>query len=143
GAITGMETPVRVSRPGSSNTCGWFHPTRRGEIMFGSTLVPPADTTAPGYEGPNRNRYSWQFPTEMEIVTGRVSAMGAGGDTPAEPLFRREGYDAECSYSADGRFVLYAHVDDERSQRIGRPDADLYVYDTKTESQIPLVVQDG
>jgi TolB protein len=143
GAITGMEEPILLSAPGSANTCGWFHPTQQGVVMFGSTLVAPADSTAPGYEGPNKNRYSWQFPAEMEVVTRAVPAMGAGDDAAPTPVFSRPGYDAECSYSPDGRFILYAHVEEERSLRIGRPDADLYVYDTQTREQIPMVVQDG
>ena len=143
GAIVGMDEPVRVSIPGSANTCGWFHPTEPGVVMFGSTLVPPGSGISPGYKGPNQSRYSWEFPTEMEVVTRSVAALGAETDTECEPMFARPGYDAECSFSPDGRFVLYAHVDDERSQRLGRPDADLYVYDTKTKAQVPMVVQDG
>lgn len=143
GNITGAGDPVRVSVPGSANTCGWFHPTRKGEIMFGSTLVPPGAGISPGYKGPNQSKYTWEFPHEMEVVTRTVAAAGAGTDSESAPLFTRSGYDAECSYSPDGRYVLYAHVDEERSAKLGRPDADLYIYDTQTKSQIPMVVQDG
>lgn len=142
GNITGISEPIMVSSTGSSNTCGWFHPTHKGEIIFGSTMVPPNSESGPGYarEG---GKYVWQFPHEMEIVTRNIRAMGAAEDTDAKPLFSRPGYDAEGSYSADGRYVLYAHVDEERSMELGRPDADLYVYDTKTGTQTPLVTERG
>lgn len=142
GSITGTEEPILVSAPGSANTCGWFHPTRRGEVMFGSTLVPPTTESGPGYQRLG-GKYAWQFPHEMEVVTRGVAAMGAGPNTEARPLFSVPGYDAECSYSPDGRYVLYAHVDDERSAEIGRPDADLYVFDTASGEQIPLVTEKG
>lgn len=142
GAITGMEEPIRVSASGSANTCGWFHPTRRDEILFGSTIVPPTTESGPGYQRLG-GKYAWQFPHEMEVVSRKVAAMGAAADTEAAPVFEWPGYDAECSYSPDGRFLLFAHVDDERSGEIGRPDADLYVYDTATGEQIPLVTEKG
>jgi Tol biopolymer transport system component len=131
-----------VSEAGSANTCGWFHPTRLGEVMFGSTLTAPTSESGPGYQRLG-GKYAWQFPHEMEVVTRSVAAMGAAADTPAEPLFAWPGYDAECSYSPDGRYVLYAHVDDEKSSQIGRPDADLYVFDTKGQRHIPLVTEKG
>ncbi|MBK7404184.1 MAG: PD40 domain-containing protein [Phycisphaerales bacterium] len=142
GNISGIETPIRVSNPGSANTCGWFHPTHKGEIMFGSTLAPPSTESGPGYQRLG-GKYAWQFPHEMEVVTRKVAALGADTDSECKPLFRLPGYDAECSYSPDGRYVLYAHVDDEKSGELGRPDADLYVFDTQTSKQIPLVTAAG
>ncbi|GIK20429.1 MAG: hypothetical protein AMXMBFR77_23090 [Phycisphaerales bacterium] len=149
-----LDEPILVSPPGSANTCGWFHPLRPWEVMFGSTLVQPAEHSGPGYQR-GEGRYVWQFPSEMEVVTRVVPeiwrAMHPGQPQPAwepkqlapTPLFERPGYDAECSWSADGRFVLYANVDDEKSARLGKPDADIYVYDTRTGRHTPIVVADG
>lgn len=165
GRITGLEEPIQVSPPGSANTCGWFHPTEPGRVLFGSTLVRPSDEQRSGFQVAGR-RYVWQFPEEMEVCTRTVAAMlrapvrealAAGGEAePADlhspvPLFSRPAYDAECSYSADGRFVLYAHVreqapdDNDRSSppRDPRPDADIYVYDTQTGQHHALVTADG
>ncbi|VAX36566.1 tolB protein precursor, periplasmic protein involved in the tonb-independent uptake of group A colicins [hydrothermal vent metagenome] len=143
GNITGTEDPILVSPPGSASTCGWFHPINKGEIMFGSTLIPPGSGISPGYKGPNKSKYTWEFPHEMEIVTRTLAVLGAETDSEPTPMFTKPGYDAEGSYSPDGRYILYAHVDEERSAQIGRPDADLYVYDTKTDTQIPMVIHDG
>ncbi len=141
GNIIGTEDPILVSPPGAASTCGWFHPINTGEIMFGSTIIPPGTGISPGYKG--KNKYTWEFPHEMEIVTRTLAVLGAETDSDPTPMFTKPGYDAEGSYSPDGRYVLYAHVDEERSAKLGRPDADLYVFDTTTGAQIPMVVQDG
>ncbi|MEN0021356.1 MAG: hypothetical protein AAF747_10790, partial [Planctomycetota bacterium] len=82
----GIENVIEVSQPGSANTCGWFHPTREGEILFGTTTVPPQDSATPGYQR-GTGRYQWQFPSEMQIAT-----MTIGQRAIAEPLFERDGY---------------------------------------------------
>lgn len=130
-----LDNIQRLSEPGSANTCGWFHPTD-GSLLFGSTLTPPDADEVPGYQR-GSGTYKWAFPTEMEIVTLR-----APGDTPAV-LFEAPGYTAEGSYDLTGRFVLYAQVDDAKSRELGRPDADLHVFDTQTATSTPLVVAEG
>ena len=146
GAITGLETPIEISPRGSANTCGWFHPTERGVVLLGSTLVEPNAIDAPGYERQG-GRYKWAFPSEMEITTVRVPEMlgepVAGERAIPTLLFERAGYDAEGSWSADGRFVLYAHVDEAKTRLIGRPEADIWIFDTRTEEHYPLVTAPG
>ncbi len=150
--ITGIDAPIRVSPEGSANTCGWFHPTEVGSVIFGSTLVPPVATDAPGYSR-DRQRYAWQFPPEMQVVSVGVRAMLAddpradesaraaatkmGGLCGPHALFERPGYDAECSVSPDGRFLLYTHVDPTTS------DPNLWVYDSKRDRHTPIVTAKG
>lgn len=165
GAITGLGTPLRVSRPGSSNTCGWFHPTDFGpdhyRVLFGSTTTPPSEEGVAGYQR-GTSRYSWQFPSEMEIVTGSVGVIHATGKASAEvtlfglhagsskaidsrtptppdlhPLWTRDGYDAEGSWSPDGRFIVYTRL------APGGDDGDLWIYDTTTDRHTELVAQPG
>ncbi len=152
GRITGTDEPVRISPPGSANTCGWFDPKNLSRVIYGSTRTPPAKDQKSGFQVGSR-KYVWMFPDEMEIVEQSVFAIGGGaggsnhdrgpaksGSTP-DPLFTRPNYDAECSFTRDGRFVLYSHVRDEPSR--GRPDADIFVYDTTQKTHTPLVVADG
>lgn len=159
-AITGIEAPIRVSPPGSANTCGWFHPVAPGRVIFGSTIAPPKKDERPGFQVGN-NRYIWSFPPEMDIVQIMVEPMfleelerrretaaknglaidiGRDFNPGLEQVFTRAGYDAECSFSGDGRFVLYANVNPETP---GEPDADIYVYDTTTREHTPVVVAKG
>lgn len=141
---------------GSANTCGWFHPTRAGVVLFGSTRVPPGSEERPGYQRAG-SRYQWSFPVEMEIVTDRIDRMvellddtsrvPVVGEIVREheprvrPVFERPGYDAEASWSPDGRYILYTHADGPEG---ARPlDADLWLYDTRTREHTALVTADG
>lgn len=132
GRITGLGETVDLMHNGSANTCGWWHPTEPGLILFGSTLKAPKAKDQPGYQR-GTGQYKWAFPVEMEIVTTRLAETDSGF-TMSEPeaLFHRDGYDAEGSWSPDGRHVLYANVDTKKSEALGRPDADIWAYDTQT-----------
>lgn len=151
GAVTGLGDSILLSEPGSANTCGWFHPTEPGVVLFGSTIVPPAGDERPGYSREG-SRYTWAFPTEMEIVTRTVKEIvEAEVRDPAKraallsrpdlhrgvPLFDREGYDAEGSWSPDGRSILYTAVDAETG------DGDLWVYHVETGEKLPIVTEPG
>lgn len=147
---------VRISPNGSANTCGWFKPDT-SELIFGSTVVPPSEDLQPGYQR-GSSRYRWSFPTEMEIVQVDVGLRPFAITVKVVPevdleaklvpsfpqvVFEKPGYTAECSYSPDGRHILYAQVDEAKSNEIGRPDADLWVFDTQTEAHVALVEAEG
>lgn len=150
------EHVIELSSRGSANTCGWFHP-RGGHVIFGSTVVPPSEENQPGYQR-GSGRYRWAFPREMNVVTRNLGAAtydhASGGGriwdvativSVREPVavFEKPGYTAECSYSPDSRHILYAQVDEAKSNEIGRPDADLWVYDTETQEHTILVEAEG
>ena len=167
GNIAGLGPAGMVSSPSSANTCGWFHPTEPMKILFGSTRTAPGDEKPAGYQREN-SRYSWQFPIEMDILSGtlqmkyeispealeREEARKAAGDDShskldmgdiisvptlqnAKPIWERSGYDAEGSWSSDGRFVLYTQLEP------GSNNGDIYVYDSTDGSHTPLVTADG
>lgn len=167
GSITGIGPAGLVSEPGSSNTCGWFHPTEPMKILFGSTRTSPSGSDVVGYQREN-SRYSWQFPVEMEILVGdlqmkydlsdeakaRAEAHQESGETTPPQLdmndivsvpslvnerviWAREGYDAEGSWSPDGRHILYTRL------KPGENNGDIWVYDTNDETHTPLVTADG
>jgi TolB protein len=167
GDIVGLGPAGLISEPGSSNTCGWFHPTDPMTILFGSTRTAPTGSDVVGYQREN-SRYSWQFPIEMEILQGtlsmrydlsndakaRAKAHQESGDTtppkldmsdfvsvPAlnasTPIWERDGYDAEGSWSPNGRHILYTQLEP------GENNGDIWVYDTTDQSHTPLVTADG
>lgn len=150
--LTGIEKPIKISPDGSANTCGWFDPVTPHRVIFGSTLTRPGSTQRPGFQVGTR-RYIWMFPHEMEIVSRTVPEIfyATDRDAPqprwgadaaaAQTVFARPNYDAECSFSKDGRFILYAHVRDEPTR--GKDDADIWVYDTQTGKQHEIVRADG
>jgi len=76
---------------------------------------------------------------EVEIASLRE--MAAIETTP-KAIFTRSNYDAESSYSNDGRFILYAHIEDS-AEPAAKPDANIYIYDTQTKKHHPIVVAPG
>lgn len=139
--------PLRLSAPESADTCGWFHPESKltYRIIYGSTRMPPSELNQPGYQR-GSGRYRWAFPSEMDIVESQISVLTGAPQMlvpEAVVVFERPGYTAECSYSHDGRHILYSQVDEAKSAVLGRPDADLWVYDTLTREHTPLVVAEG
>ncbi len=153
GAVSGLGEPILVSPEGSANTCGFFNPITPWRIIFGSTLVPPTDRGRSGYQR-GASRYIWQFPPEMDVCTRVVTQVfysmqppdaqtevGWGADARAPlPLWTRPGYDAECAYSPNGRFIVFTAMDEEAAEG---PDADIHVFDAKTQQTRPLVVAKG
>ncbi|MEM9066191.1 MAG: M28 family peptidase [Planctomycetota bacterium] len=151
GTVTGMGEATRLSEPGAATTCGWFHPTLPGVVLYGSTIVTPERESDAGYSR-GTSRYTWDFPTEMEIVSQTISRIVERDvndpsmrsmllsrpdvDTPV-PLWEREGYDAEGSWSPDGRFVLHTQVNPETK------DADIFVRDLAGGVTYPLVTEAG
>ena len=132
-------TSLRLSASeGSSNTCGWFHPTEPGVVVFGSTVVPPANPDKTGYQRES-SRYSWQFPQEMDIVRVEV----ARADGTAAPLERviadPNAYLAECVVRADGKYMVYCeHQVDE-----GSSGGDLFVVDLGTGRRVKVTGSKG
>jgi len=149
GDITGLGSARRLSKPGSANTCGWFHPTdfepgQAYTVLFGTTTTPPARDGSSGYQR-GTSRYTWRFPNEMEIVTGVVRTIdnGASSASPTlryrgqDPLWTRDGYDAEASWSPDGRHVLYTRLEP------GSDDGDIWIYDTQRGTHTELIAEPG
>ena len=172
GTITGLGHPGLISTPNSANTCGWFHPSEPMTVLFGSTRIAPNDQGVAGYQR-DSSKYAWQFPVEMDILSGKLTMSYAlsgeaqaradeyeakrkngqeAGEMPklsmddfvsvptlrkSEPLWQHQGYDAEGSWSPDGRFIVYTRLEPDSD------DGDIWVFDTQDKSQTPLVAQKG
>ncbi|MCA9300551.1 MAG: PD40 domain-containing protein, partial [Phycisphaerales bacterium] len=156
GRVVGLDDIEMISEPGSANTCGWFPPEIPGKVLFGSTVAPPEDQDRSGFQVGTR-KYVWQFPPETEIVTRFIPKifMSTPGETKfdrttfvlpddattSKRLFERPEYDAEGSWSKDGRYVLYAHVNERESTEAA--DADIWIYDTRSDTHLPIVQAKG
>jgi tricorn protease-like protein len=117
--------------------------------MYGSTISAPAEQQKAGFQVGTR-KYVWMFPAEMEVTAHPVKSIlesehefGSHTDSDYLPaaVFKRSNYDAECSYSPDGRFVLYAHIEDHKEGE--KPDANIYIYDLKSSKHYPIVTAKG
>ncbi len=150
--ISGLDAAVKISPSESANTCGWFDPINKAHVIFGSTLTRPGNTQRPGFQVGTRN-YVWMFPHEMDVVSrtvpeifrdlqpGAPEPRWSGDALSAKPVFTLPNYDAECSFSKDGKFILYSHVRAEPTR--GKDDADIWIYNTQTGEHRELVHADG
>jgi Tol biopolymer transport system component len=112
-AIRGIEKPIRISPENSRNTCGHFSPDGRA-LIFGSTAgkEDPAEPTA-GYQREGRD-YRWAYPRGMEVYRAEnwqddVTKVPPGGaiDLTRTRLTDNDAYDAECSYSPNGKWIVF------------------------------------
>ena len=113
-------TPRMVSTGKGKCTCGYFHPNGKS-IIFGSSHLDPTLTQTPAKPKPkdpaySRSRnYRWDFDASMDIFRADLDGSHLVRLTDAA------GYDAEGSYSPDGRRIIY------RSDRKGNDMLQIYI----------------
>lgn len=125
--------PMRVSPGRGRTTCAYF--SRDGDsLLFASAHVRPdlaeiekdaRDLAAAG----GRRSYAWDFDPYMDIYVTDFDGSGLTQLTDAE------GYDAEGSYSHDGKHIVFT------SSRDGDPD--IYVMDANGKNVRQVVNKDG
>jgi Tol biopolymer transport system component len=136
-----LGTPVRISPSPSRNTCGYFSPDGEA-IIFGSTAgKEKADEPTGGYQRQGGN-YRWAFPTGMEIFRAEgwkkaveMARPGEMVDLAKTPLTNNDVYDAEGSYSPDGKWLCFT--------RGAGKDADIYVMNADGSGAVPITKASG
>ncbi len=111
--------PRLISTGRGRTTCAYFTPDRE-RILFASAHTDPNVDEAERAEREQaakggRRRYLWDFDPHMELYTVNFDGTGM------KRLTDSPGYDAEGSYSSDGRQIVFT------SSRDGDPD--LYIMD--------------
>ncbi|MBX3022959.1 MAG: M28 family peptidase [Bdellovibrionales bacterium] len=100
---TGATT--RVSPGQGKTTCGWIHPSNR-IVLFSSTHADPQVKQKAEAEWAERKnpkqRYSWNFDETYDIYQSNLNGKGL------KNLTKVKGYDAEGSYSPDGKLIAFA-----------------------------------
>lgn len=110
----GEKTPRLLSTGRGRTTCSYFAPDGKSLIFASSHTDPQIDVTElkareEAAKG-GRRRYQWDFDPHMDIYSINLDGTGLKRltDTP--------GYDAEGSYSSDGKQIVFT------SSRDGDPD---------------------
>jgi Tol biopolymer transport system component len=131
--LEGDASPLRLSPGRGRTTCAFFHPTGT-RILYASAHTDPdieqtekkaRELAAQG----GRRRYLWDFDPHMDVY-----ACDPDG-TNVVRLTDAAGYDAEASWSPDGKKIVFT------STRDGDPD--LYVMDSDGRNVRQIVDQPG
>ncbi|HET6422306.1 MAG TPA: biopolymer transporter Tol [Planctomycetaceae bacterium] len=127
------KTPRLISTGRGRTTCAYFTPDGK-QILFASSHTDPhmAETEKKAREeaaAGGRRRYQWDFDPHMDMYIINFDGTGLKRitDTP--------GYDAEGSFSSDGKHIVFT------SSRDG--DADLYIMDADGSNVRQIVNQPG
>jgi len=118
-------TTRRVSPGVGKTTCGYFHPDGAKIIFASSHLDPDAkkhyaaerDLREEEKKSKKRRRYVWDFDPHMDIFEANLDGTGLKRLTDAP------GYDAEGSYSPDGKQIVFC------SNRTGPKNLELFIMD--------------
>jgi len=95
-----------VSKGYGKTTCGWIHPNLN-KIMWSSTHLDKSLSDKVQKEfaeraKPVKGRYSWSFDEQFDIFESDITGK------KLKQLTKELGYDAEGSYSPDGRSIVFA-----------------------------------
>ncbi len=152
---------------GSANTCGWFHPTDPKRVLFGTTSTAPTKQDVVGFQRESsKYSWQFPVEMDIvageikmtyalsDAAEARAKKLIAEGNkekpeitmddfvsVPAirerAPIWERDGYDAEGSWSPDGRHILYTRLDP------GSANGDLWIYDTTDGTHTELIAEEG
>ncbi len=138
--ITDIESgkTTQISTGTGQTTCGWIHPNMK-TAMWSSTHLDPknSDKVRAEYDkrkNPIKGKYSWAFDENFSIFTSDLSGKNL------KQLTKEKGYNAEGSYSPDGKHIAFASnrnaynrtLNDEEKKFLARDASyfmDIYIMD--------------
>lgn len=120
----GSKSPRMVSTGKGACTCAYYRPDGKKIIFASSHLDPNLDKPKPPRKG---GGYEWDFNEHMDIFEADLDGSGLKRLTDAK------GYDAEGSYSADGKQIVFT------SSR----DGDLEIYVMNADGTSPRRLTHG
>ncbi len=101
--------PKRVSTGKGACTCAYFAPDGKS-ILFASTHLNPTPSGPKGPAYSRSERYKWEFPVGMDIFKADLDGKNLVRITDAD------GYDAEGSYSPDGKRIVFTSFRDGNAE---------------------------
>ncbi|KAA1259717.1 Leupeptin-inactivating enzyme 1 precursor [Rubripirellula obstinata] len=141
--LTNLETGdiQRVSTGTGKTTCAWIHPDG-DQVLFASTHADPQSKQKQDEElelratGKQR-RYSWDYDKAYEIYSADLPSGEAVQLTDAV------GYDAEGSYSPDGKQIVFASNREAYSRELTEREAALFEVDPAFMIDLYIMNADG
>jgi len=130
----------RVSPGIGKTSCSWISPDDK-HVLFASTQADPKSKEKAAEEYENRKhpktKYSWNFDDQFDIY----QADFKGGHF--KNLTHSPGYDAEGSYSPDGKWIAFASNRTGYTEKLSAEDRALFEKDPSSQMEIYIMRADG
>lgn len=131
----------RVSTGRGKTTCGWIHPNLK-TVLWSSTHLDPQISNKVQEEYDTRkkaikSRYSWSFDDTYDIFTSDLNGK------KIRQLTREKGYDAEASFSNDGKWIAFASNRSAYTEILSDEDKKYFNQDPSYMMDIYIMKADG
>ncbi|MCA8925135.1 MAG: M20/M25/M40 family metallo-hydrolase [Planctomycetes bacterium] len=118
-----------VSTGKGKTTCAFFDPRDANRFVYASSHLDPRTHEAPKTK-PQGRSYAWDYEGSMDVFLADLRS----GEI-LERLTTADGYDAECSFSSDGKLICY-------TSRL-KGDSDIWLMNSDGSDKRVLVRKDG
>src|SRR6266404_3913759 len=131
----------RVSPGIGKTTCGFFRPGS-DQVLFASTHEDPEARAKMKSElqfraSGQQRRYAWDYDDQMEIWSARRDG------SQLKRLTNAKGYDAEASYSPDGKLIVFSSNRQAYSDKLSEQDQKRLTLDKSYFCELYLMNPDG
>lgn len=130
-----------ISKGMGKTTCGWIHPLGK-KLLYSSTHLDPQSKKKQTEEietrkKPVKGRYSWSFDDQYDIFSSDLKGRNL------KRLTNTLGYDAEGSYSPDGKWIAFASNRSGYTDKLSPEDKKMFDQDASYMMDIYIMKEDG